>query len=215
MKVIAVSVGRPRQIEWHGKTVLTSIFKTPVSGRVRVRALNLDGDEQSDLTVHGGRDKAVYGYASEHYPAWRAELSRPDLSWAAFGENLTTEGLLEPAVFIGDRYRMGTAEFVVTQPRMPCFKLGIRFDRADMVKRFQHSGRSGFYFAVEREGDVAAGDPIERISRDDRGLSVVDIRTLYLAETRDRALLERATNHPDLAEVWRDYFGQQLHEADA
>ena len=163
MKVVSLSVGLPREVEWDGQTVLTSIFKEPVDRRLRVTTLNFEGDEQSDLTVHGGVDKAVYVYPSEHYESWRRELAGMDLPWAMFGENLTTEGLRED-VRIGDRFRIGSAEFVVTQPRLPCYKLGIRFGRMDMLKRMLRSGRTGFYFAVTREGEVGAGDAIEPIA---------------------------------------------------
>src|SRR5712691_12704663 len=156
MKLLSVNVGLPREVLWNGKLVRTSIFKTPVKGRVQVATLNIKGDQQSDLSVHGGADKAVYAYPSEHYSYWRKALPDVDLSWGAFGENFTTEGLLEDQVRIGDRFRVGSAEFMVTQPRMPCFKLGIRFNRMEMVKDFLESKRSGFYFAVLREGDVAA-----------------------------------------------------------
>ena len=179
MQLIAISVGRPREVQWRDRIVRTSIFKMPVNHRVRVGHDNIEGDAQSDLTVHGGRDKAVYVYPAEHYPAWQAELSDPELGWGAFGENFTTRGLLEADVMIGDRYRIGSAEFVVTQPRMPCYKLGIRFGRADMVKLFHRSRRSGFYLAVTREGDAGAGDAIERISRDARGISVTEMLAAY------------------------------------
>ena len=168
MKVVSLSVGLPREVEWDGQTVLTSIFKEPVDRRLRVSKLNIEGDEQSDLTVHGGVDKAVYVYPSEHYEDWRRELPGVEFPWAVFGENLTTEGLLED-VRIGDRFRIGTAEFVVTQPRLPCFKLGIRFGRMDMLKRMLRNGRTGFYFAVTAEGEVGPGDAIEPIERADRG----------------------------------------------
>src|SRR5213596_3826739 len=161
MKLLSVNVGLPREVEWKGKIVCTSIFKAPVPGRVRVARLNLEGDQQSDLSVHGGIDKAIYAYPSEHYSLWRHELPGMDLPWGVFGENFTTEGLLEETVHIGDRFRIGSAEFVVTQPRMPCFKLGIRFDRPDIVKRFLQSGRTGLYLAVLKEGEVAAGDSIQ------------------------------------------------------
>ena len=144
LKLLSVNVGMPREVDWHGRLVRTSIFKSPVFGPVRVATLNLQGDEQSDLTVHGGVHKAVYAYPSEHYPFWREEISGLDLPWGAFGENFTTEGLLEEDVHIGDRFRVGSAEFIVTQPRMPCYKLGIRFGRPEIVKRFLQSGRSGF-----------------------------------------------------------------------
>lgn len=164
MKIVSINVGLPREVEWQGRSVLTSIFKTPVSGPVRVDRLNLDGDRQSDLTVHGGAYKAVYVYPSEHYPFWREQLREPELAAGAFGENFTTEGLLETAVRIGDRLRIGSAEFVVTQPRIPCFKLQIRFGRLDIVRRFLRSGRCGFYLAVMREGEVEAGDEIDLVT---------------------------------------------------
>ena len=175
MKLISISVGRPREMQWRGETVLTSIFKTPVAGRVRVTRFNLQGDEQADLDVHGGADKAVYAYPSEHYAYWRKELPGLELPWGAFGENLTTQGLSEESVHIGDRMRAGTAEFVVTQPRMPCFKLAIRFNRPDMVKRFLRSGRTGFYLAVLKEGEVGAGDAIEPIAQDGARVSVAAV----------------------------------------
>ena len=210
MKVLAISVGRPREVEWGGGVTLTSIFKDPVEGRVRVGRLNIEGDEQSDLSVHGRPEKAVYAYPSEHYALWRAELPDADFSWGAFGENFSTEGLTEGEVRIGDRFRIGTAEFVVTQPRSPCFKLGIRFGRADMVKRFHQSGRSGFYLAVETEGEIRAGDAIETISRDDRDLTVADVVGLYAAKKPDPELLERAIAHPGLIASWREYFQDEL-----
>src|SRR6266568_969087 len=152
MKILSVNVGMPKEVSWQGKLVTTGIFKEPVNAPVMLRTLNLDGDRQADLTVHGGVTKAVYAYPSEHYDYWRAELPDVDLPWAAFGENLTTEGLFEKDLRIGDRFRIGSAELVVTQPRLPCYKLGIRFGRMDMLKRFLKSGRTGFYFAVTVEG---------------------------------------------------------------
>ena len=175
MKILSVNVGGPREVQWRGHTVRTSIWKSPIEGRVRVRTLNLDGDEQSDLTVHGGADKAVYVYPSEHYAFWRGELPNMEFPFGAFGENLTTEGLLEDSVRIGDRLRAGSAEFVVTQPRFPCYKLGIRFGTEKMIVRFLRSERSGFYLAVLREGDIGAGDPIERIAADPESLSIAEV----------------------------------------
>jgi MOSC domain-containing protein YiiM len=175
MKLLSVNVGRPRVVEWHGETLPTSIFKEAVPGRVRVAKLNLQGDEQSDLSVHGGTDKAVYAYPSEHYAFWREELPGLKFPWGAFGENLTIEGLLEDTVRVGDRLAVGSAVFAVTQPRMPCFKLAIRFERQDMVKRFMRSGRTGFYLAVEREGDVGAGDAIGLIERNATRPSIADL----------------------------------------
>ncbi len=215
MRVLSVNVGLPREIEWRGKTVRTSIFKEPVSERVRVTTLNLDGDEQSDLSVHGGIDKAVYVYPSEHYAHWRNELSEVNLSWGAFGENLTSEGLVEGAVNIGDTLRIGSAEFRVTQPRMPCFKLGIRFGRDDMVKRFLHSGRTGFYLAVTKEGDVSAGDSIELIAQDDHRVTVADVASLYIADEASQELLRRVSELPTLPAGWRDYFRKRIWNPDA
>jgi MOSC domain-containing protein YiiM len=160
VRVISVNVGRPRNVEWNGRTVRTSIWKSPVAGRVAVTTLNIEGDKQSDGRVHGGISKAVYAYPSEHYAFWAG-----DLAWGSFGENLSIEGILEGDAMTGDRMRIGTAEFVVTQPRMPCFKLGIRFGDDSMVRRFMKSGRTGFYLAVAREGEVGAGDAIELLER--------------------------------------------------
>jgi MOSC domain-containing protein YiiM len=185
VKLLSINAGLPREVEWRGKTVRTSIFKAPLAGRIRVTRLNLEGDRQSDLSVHGGADKAVYAYPSEHYAFWRKEIPAMEFPSGAFGENLTTEGLLEDNVHIGDRFRAGSAEFVVTQPRMPCFKLAIRFDRPDMVKRFLRSGRTGFYLAVLREGDVAAGDAIELVAEDERRISVADVVGRYASEEPD------------------------------
>jgi MOSC domain-containing protein YiiM len=174
MQVISINVGLPREVEWRGEIVRTSIFKMPVTGRVRVDGLNIEGDRQSDLTVHGGVDKAVYVYPSEHYEFWRKELPDFNLPWGAFGENLTTSGLTEDDVRIGDRFAIGSAEFVVTQPRMPCFKLTIRFSRADMIKRFYRSSRSGFYFAVAKDGEIGTGDEIALLSRDAGALTIAE-----------------------------------------
>jgi len=175
-------------------------------GRIRVSRLNVQGDQQSDLTVHGGIDKAVHAYPSEHYPFWRRELPGMDLPWGVFGENFTTEGLLEDTLHIGDRLRVRSAEFVVTQPRMPCFKLGIRFNRSDMVKRFLQSGRTGFYFAVVKEGEVAAGDSIELLQRDEHNIPVADVVNLYRGDAANQDLLRRVSKLPSLPNSWRDSF---------
>ena len=169
MRIVSVNVGQPREIvDANGRTVLTSIFKSPVGdGAVRVRELNVDGDRQSDLVKHGGPLRAVYIYPSEHYAFWRTELPGAELPWGAFGENLTIEGLLESEVRVGDRFRVGSTELVVTRPRKPCFKLAIRLGCTDMVTRFRASGRSGFYLSVAREGELRAGDAIARIKQGD------------------------------------------------
>ncbi len=182
MKVVSVNVGGPRIVLWRGENVRTSIFKSPVTGRVRVGATNIEGDQQSDRAVHGGNDKAVYAYPSEHYDWWRQELPDAEFPWGVFGENLTVEGLLEGKVHIGDRIRAGSAEFVVTQPRTPCFKLAIRFGRPDIVKRFHLSGRSGFYLSVAKEGDVAAGDPVQVLAQDAGRVTVAEVFGRYPLE---------------------------------
>jgi MOSC domain-containing protein YiiM len=214
MNLLSVNVGLPREIEWKGKIVRTSIFKAPVTGRVRVAKLNVEGDQQSDLTVHGGLDKAVYAYGSEHYAFWHQELPGVDLPQGVFGENFTTSGLLEETLHIGDRLRIGSAEFVVTQPRMPCFKLGIRFNRPDMVKRFLQSGRTGFYFAVLKEGEVAAGDSIELLERDEHNIPVADIVNLYRGDATNQDMLRRVSELPSLPNSWRDYFRKRLWNPD-
>lgn len=215
MKLISINVGRPREIEWRGKTVRTSIFKDPVAGPIRVHKLNLAGDEQSDLSVHGGVDKAVYAYPSEHYSYWRDELPGIELPWGAFGENLTTEGMIEGSLRIGDRLSIGSGEFLVTQPRLPCFKLAVRFGRPDMVKRFQRSERTGFYLAVVREGSIAPGDPIQVVSEAQPGVTVAEIARLYTADDAEQDLLRRASEVPALPDSWREYFRNRLGESDA
>lgn len=213
MKILSINVGSPREIQWRGKAVRTSIFKASVQGAIQVNRLNLAGDQQSDLSVHGGADKAVYAYPAEHYAFWRQEMPGIDFPWGAFGENFTTEGLLESAVRIGDRFWAGSSEFVVTQPRMPCFKLGIRFGRPDIVKRFLNSGRTGFYLAVLREGEVAAGDVLVLTGRDEHALSVTDIVELYATKAASPELMRRAAESPALAASWRDYFRKRISES--
>lgn len=210
MKLISVNVGLPREVIWQGNRVTTGIFKQPVAGRVMVRSLNLDGDRQADLTVHGGLDKAVYAYPVEHYDYWQSELPGVDLPWGMFGENLTTAGLLEHAVNIGDRFRIGSAELMVTQPRMPCYKLGIKFGRRDIVKQFLDSQLTGFYFSVLQEGTVAAGDAIELISRDENNITVTDVTQLYARKVDSLTMLQRTIKLEALPASWRDYFRQQI-----
>jgi len=214
MKLVSVNVGLPRGVPWLGKAVQTSIWKSPVEGRIRVSKLNLDGDRQSDLSVHGGVDKAIYVYPSEHYAFWRGRIRDADLPWGAFGENFTTEGLLEGQVQVGDRLRAGSAEFIATQPRMPCFKLGIRFGSPEMVKHFLQSKRTGFYLAVLREGDVGAGDPIEHEESEERGLTIADVVNLYTTDSENQELLRRATELSALPDGWKEYFRKRLWNAD-
>jgi MOSC domain-containing protein YiiM len=212
MKILSVNVGSPREVTWQGKVVTTGIFKEPVKGPVVMRTLNLDGDQQADLTVHGGVSKAIYAYPSEHYAFWRAELSGMDLPWGMFGENFTTEGLLEEAVYIGDRFQIGETEVMVTEPRMPCYKLGIKFGRADIIKRFLASRRTGFYFAVVREGMVSAGNALKLIGRGQQEISVADITRLYAFEKGDVKSLRRVIEVEALPESWKSYFRHQLEK---
>ncbi|MEH2264145.1 MOSC domain-containing protein [Nostoc sp.] len=214
MKLISVNVGLPRETNWKGKTVSTGIFKEPVNTRVMVRELNLDGDGQADLTVHGGLDKAVYVYPFEHYDYWRDELPDTEFTPGIFGENFTVTGFKEEEINIGDRFKIGSAELMVTQPRLPCYKLGIRFGRADMVKRFLASRRTGFYFRVLQEGEVGVGDTLELISRDSNNITVANIIQLYVREQNNLELLHRAAHLEALPEGWRDYFQEQIRRQD-
>ena len=211
MKVLTVSVGTPQIVEVGPEQyVTTSIFKKPVEGRVAVSELNLAGDAQADLTVHGGPNKAVYAYPFEHYEFWQNEFPEMTFGDAQFGENLTTEGLLETEVCIGDKLRIGTADFVVTQPRMPCYKLGIKFGRSDILRRFLKSRRSGIYLAVQKTGELGAGDTIEYISRDNNKVSVTDIVRLYVEDKDDFETMKRAVNVEVLPNGWKETFRQRL-----
>jgi len=206
MKVISINVGLPGEIRWKDKVITTSIFKEPISGSVMLRKLNVDGDKQSNLTVHGGINKAVYAYPSEHYDYWQTQSLGIELSLGVFGENLTIEGLTEYNVHIGDRFKIGSAELMVTEPRLPCFKLGLRFGREDIIKRFLNSGRTGFYFAVMLEGKAQAGNALELIHRDPNSLSVADVVQLYTQTKSDLDLLRRAALTTSLPQTWRDHF---------
>jgi MOSC domain-containing protein YiiM len=211
-KLISVNVGLPRVIMNNGEPVSTGIFKEPVAGRVMLRTLNLDGDRQADLSVHGGPTKAVYAYPSEHYDYWKTELPEMKLPWGTFGENFTTEGLFESELNIGDKFRVGSALVMVTEPRMPCYKLGIKFGRPDIVKKFLASERTGFYFAVLEEGEVEAGDRIELIEGSQRSVRVSDITRLYTSEKRNAGLLRRALEAEALPESWKNYFKHRLEK---
>ena len=212
MQVISLNTGLPREVTWQGRTVTTGIFKTPVDGPVMLRTINLDGDRQADLSVHGGASKAVYVYPIEHYKFWRTDLPYMNLPYGMFGENLTTEGLLESIVRIGDRFRIGTAEVMVTEPRMPCYKLGLRFGRADMVKRFLASRRTGFYLSVLKEGEISAGAAIEPLSRNASEITVADITELYAFDKDNIELLRRVVDLDPLPESWRSYFSHRLED---
>jgi MOSC domain-containing protein YiiM len=209
-KLISVNVGLPRFVTRNRDPVSTGIFKEPVAGRVMLRTLNVDGDRQADLSVHGGLSKAVYVYPSEHYDYWKHEFPEMKLPWGMFGENFTTAGLFESTLSIGDKFRVGSAIVMATEPRMPCYKLGIRFGRPDIVKRFLASERTGFYFAVLQEGEVEVGDPIELIEGSKDSLRVSDITGLYTHEKHNIRLLRSAIEVAALPESWRSYFRHRL-----
>ncbi|MGA2186003.1 MAG: MOSC domain-containing protein [Bryobacteraceae bacterium] len=206
-RVVSVNVGTPREVRVQNTAVATAIFKSPVEGRIALRRNNLAGDRQADLTVHGGLHKAVYLYPAEHYRYWAEQLPGAELPFGAFGENLTTAGLLEESVRIGDRFRIGSAVLQVTQPRMPCYKLAIRFGRADMVKRFWISGRSGIYFSVVEEGELVAGDAIEQVGAGPEEITVADVVRLFRGDETDPEKLRRAMRAP--------LFGSWKEELDA
>jgi MOSC domain-containing protein YiiM len=210
MKLISLNVARPRLTIYKGASISTGIFKKPVSGRIALRMLNLDGDRQADLSVHGGPYKAVYAYPSEHYGFWRQEFPQMDLPWGTFGENFTTEGLGEDDLHVGDRFRIGSAVLMIRQPRMPCYKLAARFQRDDIIERFLVSGRSGFYFSVEEEGEVALGDSFELISRNHDGITIAEMNKLFVHERYNRDLLQKAIATAELPESWREYFLPRL-----
>lgn len=209
-KLLSVNVGLPREVTWHGKTVTTGIFKAPVDGPVLLRRHNLEGDRQADLSVHGGATKAVYVYPAQHYDYWLGKLGRSQLDWGSFGENFTVDRLDEENVCIGDEFQVGGARVAVTEPRLPCFKLEIRFERPDMMKLFLDSGRTGFYLGVVEEGEVRTGDVLEPVKRHPGGLRVADVTRLYTTEKTNKTLLQKAVAIDALPEKWRNRFRNQL-----
>ena len=212
MRLLSLNVGLPRQVRFQGELVTTGIFKKPVQGSVRLRKLNLEGDKQADLKVHGGVDKAVYAYAGEHYDYWRQELPDMSLPWGMFGENFTTEGMFEESVNIGDQFKVGTANLIATQPRMPCYKLGVKFGNMDMIKRFLASGLTGVYFKVMKEGELEQGDEIKLIKKDENSVTVKDIVRIYTIDKDDIQTIERAIKIKDLPNGWRYHFIKQLEQ---
>jgi MOSC domain-containing protein YiiM len=212
MKIVSLNVGMPQEVLWHGQPVTTGIFKSPTSERIRLRTLNLDGDRQADLTVHGGEHKAVYCYPVEHYTYWQKKLPGRDLPLGVFGENFTTKGMLEQDVHLGDRFAINDAEVVVTQPRLPCYKLGIRFQADDMVKKFLASRRIGFYVAVTREGSVAAGDEMIPVVQNASAISIANFLQLFLTKSfsdADRASLKELYALPSVPLDWKQYFRER------
>jgi MOSC domain-containing protein YiiM len=214
MKLLSVNVSLPKDVPYRGGTIRTGIFKEPVAGRVMVRTLNIDGDGQGDLEVHGGRDMALYAYPVEHYPFWEKELGRPTFPHGQFGENLTVQGLSESEVRVGDIVCIGGARLQVTQPRIPCSKLALRMETGmDFLKRFLVSGRSGYYLRVLEEGDIGAGDTIERIDGDERSATIDEFLQTYIHGKNDPERLKRMLESRDLGEAWREYFEELLEKA--
>jgi MOSC domain-containing protein YiiM len=209
-KILSVNVSLPKEIDFEGQRVTTGIFKEPIEGRVMLRILNLDGDKQADLTVHGGPDKAVYAYPIEHYGFWREVFPSMEMPNGMFGENLTIEGLMENEVSVGDAFEIGSSKVIATQPRMPCYKLGIKFGRMDIIKKFLASGRSGIYFKVLEEGEVGAEDPIVRIKKDTNQVAISDIVRLYGSDRNDIKMMRRAVKVEALPEGWKRYFLEQI-----
>jgi MOSC domain-containing protein YiiM len=211
MKLLSLNVARPRLIVYKGATINTGIFKQSVAGRVALRTLNLDGDRQADLSVHGGPYKAVYAYPSEHYEYWHKQLPEDDLPWGMFGENFTTEGFAEDDLHVGDRYRIGSSIVMVRQPRVPCYKLAAKFKRDEILQQFLRSGRSGFYLSVEQEGEVGPGDSFELLSQDDSAVTISEMNLLFFKEKYNRKLLQKAVTTAALPDEWREYFRPRLN----
>ena len=213
MRLISVNVSLPRDIPYHGNTVSTGIFKEPVGRRVSLWRLNLEGDGQADRNVHGGINKAVYAYPLEHYEYWSRELGRTDFACGQFGENFTVSGMLEDAVRIGEVFRVGSALVEVTQPRAPCFKLGIRMGLESFPKSFLSSGRTGFYMKVLEEGEVGAGDRFERVAVEEDGLSVRDVWRLAVRDKQDLEGARKALRLGSLAPEWRGRLEKRFEDA--
>ena len=213
-KVLSVNVSFPKEIDFEGQTITTGIFKEPVKRRLMLKTLNLEGDRQADLKVHGGPDKAVYAYPMEHYAYWHETFPTIEMQNGMFGENFTTEGLMEGDVCIGDVFRIGSSQVIATQPRMPCYKLGVKFGRMDVLKTFLASGRSGIYFKVSKEGEVGAGDAIVQVSKDSNRITISDIVRLYASEKDDVESLRSAVKVKDLPNGWKHHFLEQIKLAE-
>ena len=213
-KILSINVSLPEEIDFEGQKVTTGIFKEPIEGRIMLRTLNLDGDKQADLTVHGGPDKAVYAYPIEHYEFWRKVYPDMEMPNGMFGENFTIEGLMESEVSVGDAFEIGSSKVIATQPRMPCYKLGVKFGRMDVLKKFLASGRSGIYFKVLEEGEVGAGDSIVRIKNDTNRVGIGDIVRLYASDREDIKTMLRAVKVEALPEGWKHYFYEQIRRVE-
>ncbi len=213
-KIRSVNVSIPKEVEFEGQRITTGIFKEPVEGRIMLRTLNLVGDKQADLTVHGGPDKAVYAYPMEHYQFWRKVYPNTEMTNGMFGENFTIEGLMESEVSVGDSFEIGSSKVIATQPRMPCYKLGVKFGRMDILRKFLASGRSGIYFKVLEEGEVGAGDPIIIIKKDTNRVAISDVVRMYASDRENINMMQRAVKVEALPEGWRDYFLEQIRRVE-
>jgi len=215
MKLLSINISKPKPITYNGKIVHTGIFKEPISGTVMLREKNIDGDGQGDLKVHGGTYKAIYGYPIEHYSHWQQKLNRDDLSYGQFGENLTVEGMLEDEVHIGDIFQIGTTvKLQITQPRVPCFKLGYKMGLPEFPKQFLESRRVGFYFRVLAEGEITAGDAISRIEIAPKPMSVKEILNLRYFHTDNHEKIAKARKLPALSPSWKKDFTRILQAKD-
>jgi MOSC domain-containing protein YiiM len=211
VKLISVNVGLPIKVTFGNEIVTTGIFKNPIDKRINLKKLNLEGDRQADLTVHGGPDKAVYSYPYEYYEFWQKEFPDISFNWGMFGENLTTEGLFESQVNVGDRFQIGSAQLVATQPRMPCYKLGVKFGRMDIIKKFLKSEKSGIYFKVIKEGEIVINDIIKLIKKDNNNITIKNIVELITKEDKENTILmEKAVKVQDLPQGWKNYFLEKL-----
>ncbi|HEY6535508.1 MAG TPA: MOSC domain-containing protein [Candidatus Nitrosocosmicus sp.] len=214
MKIISVNISLPKKVIYGKEIVTTGIFKLPIVGPIKLEKLNLEGDKQADLTVHGGINKAVYVYPKEYYDYWQNKLLRTDLSWGMFGENFTTEGLFEDDVNVGDIFNIGTCKIMATQPRIPCYKLGIKFGNMGVIKEFLNSGKPGIYFSVIREGIVEAGNTIHLLKKDENNITIKDILLLFQKKIKDIKLMNRALKVDALPDSWKEYFSSQLSKID-
>ncbi|MCZ6679878.1 MAG: MOSC domain-containing protein [Candidatus Poribacteria bacterium] len=206
MKVLSVNVSQPKEVSYRGETIRTGIFKAPVQGRVMMRRLNIDGDGQGNTAVHGGIDKAVYIYSIENYEHWKSELGRDNLTYGQFGENLTVEGMQEDTVHIGDVFRVGDGLVEVSQPRVPCAKLGMKMGTPEFIAPFLKSGRVGFYVRVLEESEVSAGDAIERVKVGPEQMTVKAIVHLLHFDKTNLEGAKKALRIPALASSWRKSF---------
>ncbi|MHA1990984.1 MAG: MOSC domain-containing protein [Candidatus Hodarchaeales archaeon] len=212
MKILSINVGKPRKLIWQGREVETSIFKEPVTGSVKIKILNIEGDKQADLTVHGGINKAVYAYSAEYYLLWEKELPEISFPWGVFGENLTVQGLNEDNVNIGDIFQLGTAKLMAVQPRLPCYKLSVRFQRLDMIKRFLESKRTGIYFSVIKEGEVIQGDDLKLLREDQNAVKISEITRLFAFDRDDLESLNKVVKVKALPESWKLHFRELIEK---